>query len=102
MEAAMLTSVAVTSLGAGQQGVALSSEGLHQTPRTGLRHPASNRCHNWLRHYDFGTVKLFTKLQALVYDILPQTVVIIDYAIGLEKPSANGQFFVDVQTAVRL
>ena len=21
-----------------------------QTPRTGLRHPSSNHCHNWLRH----------------------------------------------------
>ena len=34
------------------------------------------------------------KLQALVYDILPPAIVITDYAIGLEKISANGQFFV--------
>ena len=32
------------------------------------------------------------KLQALVYDILPSTTVIVDYAIGLEKLSANGHF----------
>ena len=30
-----------------------------------------------------------TKLQALVYDILPPTTAIADYAIGLEKLSAN-------------
>ena len=37
------------------------------------------------------------KLQALVYDILPPTTAITDYAIGLEKMSANGQFFVGAQ-----
>ena len=37
------------------------------------------------------------KLQALVYDILPSTTTIVDYArgIGLEKLSANEQFFDD-------
>ena len=38
------------------------------------------------------------ELQALVYDILPPTTAIIDYAIGLEKPSANGQLFVGAKT----
>jgi len=42
------------------------------------------------------------KLQALVYHILPINVAIVDYAIGLEKLSANEQFFDDVQTAVSL
>ena len=42
------------------------------------------------------------KLQALVYDILPTTTVIVDYAIGLGKLSANQQFFGDAQTAVNL
>ena len=42
------------------------------------------------------------KLQALVCDILPPTIAIVDYAIGLEKMSANEPFFDDVQTAVRL
>ena len=37
------------------------------------------------------------KLQALVYDILPPTT-----AIGLEKLSANEQFFDDAQMAVSL
>ena len=34
------------------------------------------------------------KLQSLVYDILPPTTSITDYAIGLEKLSANEQIFV--------
>ena len=42
------------------------------------------------------------KLQALVYDILPPTTAMVDYAIGLEKLSANEQFFEDAQTAVSL
>ena len=43
-----------------------------------------------------------TQLQALVYDILPPPTAIIDYAIGVEKLSANGQFFVGGQMAVNL
>ena len=42
------------------------------------------------------------KLQALAYDILPPTTATIDYAIGLEKLSANEQFFVDAETVIRL
>ena len=42
------------------------------------------------------------KLQALVHDILSSTTAIADYAIGLEKLSANEQFFDDAQTAVSL
>ena len=42
------------------------------------------------------------KLQALVYDILPATTARVDYAIGLEKLSANEQLFDDAQTAVSL
>ena len=34
-----------------------------------------------------------TKLQAGVYDILSPTTAIVDYAVGLEKLSANEQFF---------
>ena len=45
---------------------------------------------------------IIPKLQAMVYDILPPTTVIIDYAIGLRKLSANGQFFVGAQIAERL
>ena len=40
----------------------------------------------------------WAKLQALVYDIVPSTTAIADYAIGLEKLSANEQFFDDAQT----
>ena len=45
---------------------------------------------------------MLPKLQALVYDIFPPTTAVIDYAIGLEKLSANGQFFVGAQVAVSL
>ena len=39
-----------------------------------------------------------TKLQALVYDILPSTTAAFRYAIGSRKLSANEQFFVGAQT----
>ena len=39
-------------------------------------------------------------LPTLVYRILPPTTAIVDYAMGLEKLSANEQFFDDAQTAV--
>ena len=42
------------------------------------------------------------KLQALVYHIHPPTSATADYAIGLEKLSANEQFFDDAQMAVSL
>ena len=45
------------------------------------------------------SVKYGAKLQALVYNVLPPTTVITDYAIGLEKLSANGKFFHGVQMA---
>ena len=43
-----------------------------------------------------------SKLQALVYDILPATTAVFSYAIGSRKLSANEQFFVDAQTVVSL
>ena len=42
---------------------------------------------------NFGRAWRNVKLQALVYDIVPPTTAILDYAIGLEKLSANEQFF---------
>ena len=42
------------------------------------------------------------KLKALVYDILPSTTAVFNYVIGSRKLSANEQFFVSVQTEVRL
>ena len=44
------------------------------------------------------------KFQALVYDILPPTTAIADYAIGLENLSLSGnkQFLDDAQMAVSL
>ena len=41
-------------------------------------------------------------LQALIYDILPWTTVVVSYAIGPRKLSANEQFFVGAQTIVSL
>ena len=43
-----------------------------------------------------------TKIQALVYDILPSTTAIFSYAIGSRKLSANEQCFVRAQTIVSL
>ena len=45
-----------------------------------------------------------SKLQALVYDILPSTTDVFSYAIGSRKLSGNEQFFVVVgaQTMVSL
>ena len=43
-----------------------------------------------------------SKLQALVYDILPAPDAVLSYAIGSRKLSANEQFFVGAQTVVSL
>ena len=43
-----------------------------------------------------------SKLQALVYDILPSTTAVFSYAIGSRKLSANEQFLVGAQTVVSL
>ena len=43
-----------------------------------------------------------SKLQAPVYDSLPSTTAVFSYVIGSRKLSANEQFFVGVQTVVRL
>ena len=43
-----------------------------------------------------------SKLQALVYDILPSTTAVFSYAIGSRKLSASEQFFVGAQTGVSL
>ena len=47
-------------------------------------------------------VKCCSKLQALVYDILPSTTAVFSYVIGPRKLSANEQFFVGAQTVVSL
>ena len=39
------------------------------------------------------------KIQILVYHTLPPTTATVDYVIGLEKLSVNGQFFDDAQMA---
>jgi len=43
-----------------------------------------------VKHHVYFTYGI---LQALVYDILPSTIAIVDYAIGLEKLSANENSF---------
>ena len=62
----------------------------------------SNRRHESCRHSVGTALYGHLKLQALVYDILPPTTAIVDYAIGLGKLSANEQFFVGAQTVVIL
>ena len=49
-----------------------------------------------------NTVRPTSKLQAVVYDILPSTTAVFSYAIGSRKLSANEQFFVGAQTVVSL
>ena len=49
-----------------------------------------------------GKVWVLTRLQALLYDILPSTTAVFSYAIGSRKLSANEQFFVGAQTVVTL
>ena len=41
-------------------------------------------------------VRVCTKLQALVYDVLPSTTAVFSYAIGSRKLSVNEQFFLFV------
>ena len=43
-----------------------------------------------------------TNSKHCVYDILPPTTAMVDYAVGLGKLSANERFFNDAQTAVSL
>ena len=49
-----------------------------------------------------ATLRSQSKLQTLVYDLLPLTTAVFSYAIGSRKLSANEQFFVGAQTVVRL
>ena len=53
-------------------------------------------------HHDGTVFSCRSKLQALVYDILPSTTAVFSYAIGSRKRSANEQFFVGAQTVVTL
>ena len=50
--------------------------------------------------YTSVVVIFTTELQTLVYDVLPPTIVIADYAIGLEKMSAEEQVFVGAEMKV--
>ena len=50
----------------------------------------------------YWVLMVSSKLQALVYDILPSTTAVFSYAIGPRKLSANEQFFVGAQTVVSL
>ena len=47
-------------------------------------------------------LKGHSKLQKLVYDILPSTTAVFSFAIGSRKLSANELFFVGAQTVVSL
>ena len=52
--------------------------------------------------FESAEYKTLSKLQALVYDILPSTTAVFSYAIGSRKLLANEQFFVGAQTVIRL
>ena len=51
---------------------------------------------------DFPVNSQASKLQTLVYDILPSSIAVFSYAIGSRKLSANEQFFVRARTVVSL
>ena len=55
-----------------------------------------------MTEFECPEVTLYSKLQALVYDILPSTTAIFSYTIGSRKLSSNEQFFVGAQTVVSL
>ena len=57
---------------------------------------------NWTMAQRNENLTLGLNLQAQVCDNLPPTTAIVDYAIGLEKLSANEQLFDDAQLAVSL
>ena len=61
-------------------------------------------CLQWIEWCQivWGGVGVDAKLQTLVYDILPSTTAVFNYAIGFWKLSANEQFFVAAQTVVSL
>ena len=65
-------------------------------------HEAHHQNTEWAEYRHHQGCKVFTlhtqdvsslKLQALVYNILPPTIAITDYPIGLKKLPASGQFF---------
>ena len=56
----------------------------------------------WITYFVVVDHTLCSKLQALVYDILPSTTAVFSYTMGSRKLSANEQFFVGVQTVVSL
>ena len=47
-------------------------------------------------------MRSWSKLQALVYDILPSTTAVFSNAVGSRKLSANEQFFVGAQIVISL
>ena len=47
-------------------------------------------------------VRVCTKLQALVYDVLPSTTAVFSYAIGSRKLSVNEQFFCSCSNGIGL
>ena len=50
--------------------------------------------------FPFHGIKVLSKLQALVYDILLSTTAVLSYAIWSRKLSANEQFSLGAQTVV--
>ena len=78
----------------------IAREGMHMRTRTRIYACVRTGVHACARAR--ARVCVCVKLQALVYDILPSTTAIFNYAIGSRKLSANEQFFVGAQTVVTL
>ena len=55
---------------------------------------------DYARLFTKDEVQVRSKLQALVYDILPSATAVFSYAIGFWKLSANEQFFAGAHTVV--
>ena len=73
-------------------------------PRSGCTLAVTKTFPDRIRHvyWEGSTAISPPKLQTQIYDIVPPTTAMADYAIGLQKLSVNEQFFDDAQTAVRL
>ena len=98
---ALLTSLlTATLMTEGPVEPTMTTTGPAQTARVGLRQPP-NVPNVWSNGAGKRGLEGDSEQQALVYDILPPATAVVDYAIGLEKLTANQQFFFDdAQTAL--
>ena len=97
---ALLTSLLTpTLMMEGPMEPTMTTTGPAQTARVGLRQPP-NVPSVWSNGAGKRGLEGDSEQQELVYDILPPATAVADYAIGLEKLTANKRFFDDTQTAL--